>query len=275
MKITNKGKQTKGTKTTQTTKSSVFSKFNLNESQLKFSPLGSSSSFEIGNNRKLEHGTTPQLMENASKLLTRDFEMNAQKDFARYFKKSRYTYYAVIQQLTHRTTVDCAVRVVLDDMINPKVIILDFIRTRAKHAGQGLASLLVNFILEGSLALGANIYVTSTKEARSYWEKFGFKKEMNKDVDYALNEFKDCTLLSFPSNSALDLHQFSDESTEETDTSDTSETDSYSESDISESDSSDDSDSSYWDYFDSSDSDDDSSTESFTDYYHRHNRRPK
>ena len=216
MKITNKGKQTKGTQTTQNIKSSVFSKFNLNESQLKFSPLGSSTSFEIGNNRKLEHGTTPQLMENASKLLTRDFEMNAQKDFARYFKKSRYTYYAVIQQLTQRTIVDCAVRVVLDDMIHPKVIILDFIRTRAKHAGQGLASLLVNFILEGSLALGANIYVTSTKEARPYWEKFGFKKEMNKDVDYTLNEFKDCTLLSLPSNSALDLsHQFSDESSEE------------------------------------------------------------
>ena len=271
MKITSKAKQIKGTIATQSKTSSVYSKFNLNESQLKFSPLGSSSSFEIGNNRKLEHGTTPQLMENASKLLTRDFEINAQKDFARYFKKSRYTYYAVIQQLTHRTTVDCAVRVVLDDMINPKVIILDFIRTRAKHAGQGLASLLVNFILEGSLALGANIYVTSTKEARSYWEKFGFKKEMNKDVDYALNEFKDCTLLSLPSNSTLDLHQFDEESTEETDTStsDTSETDSYSV------DYSDDSDSSYWDYFYSSDSDDDSSTESFADYYYRHTKHNK
>lgn len=222
--------------TKKSKKESVFSM--LNESQCKFAPLGTSVSFPIGNNRKLEHGTTPELMKKASNLLTREFEVNPKKDFARYYQKNRYTYYAVIQSLDHTTTIDCALRVVLDDVYHPRIVVLDFIRTRVKLKGQGLAGLLVQFVLDGSVALHANVYVTSTKEAKTYWERFGFVQEKNKDLDCALNEFKDCTLLSLPSNSIIDLSKFYDSDESTSDDSDSSSEDSD-ESDDSTSDESD------------------------------------
>ena len=240
--------------TAKTPASSVYD--SLDESQVKFAPWGKSSSFMIEGERKLEHGTSNALMKKATALLQRDFELNHKKDMVRYFCKSKYTYYAVIQSIHHANTVDCAVRVVLDDLEHPKIVLLDFIRTRAKHKGQGLATKLVKFILEGSAALGANVYVTSTKEAKPYWSRFGFVKESNKDVDYALNEFRDCTLLSLPTNTSLDFSEYDDseyesdssedssDSSEESDSEDSS--DSSDSSDPSSSDTSfDDSDDSY------------------------------
>lgn len=177
----------------------------LEEINFNFADLATSTVAIIGGDMRLEHGTSLDVMKKAVKLLERDFDLDSEDDYVRYFTKSKYTYYLIIQSAFHVSTVDCAMRVILDDLKHPKTVVIDFVRTRKKMAGRALGSQLVRFLLNICEFHASNVFVTSTKEAVSYWEKVGFEKETNEDIDYLLNEFGDCTLMSLPSNSPFEL----------------------------------------------------------------------
>merc|ERR1712137_1404619 len=220
------------------------------EEQLRFCKQGEETTLFLPNGSRLRHGTSPALIQRASRLIQRDFEMNADKDMRRYHKKNKYPYYSIIESpASHQSgfRVDCAIRTILDDLVHPTTVLVDFIRSDSKAKGKGTGSLLVTFVLEGCKALDADVYVTSTKEALTFWKRFGFVLESNEDIDDDLNEFKDCTLLKLATNKA-ERYQFSsdtcssydsdssyDSSTEDsadssTDTSDDSSTDSSEDS---------------------------------------------
>lgn len=168
-----------------------------------FADLGTAKMIELDNGHRLRHGTSDQLVKSASRLIKREFKMDSKKDMRRYRRKSKVTYYAVIETPTGNEgefQVDCALRCILDDINHPTEVLIDFIRTHKRAQGKGLGTILVNFVIQGCAALGADLYVTSTKEALSYWKRFGLERESNSDIDDELNEFKDCKLLALPSN---------------------------------------------------------------------------
>ena len=216
----------------------------LDVMDMYFASLATQETIFVGGDRRLTHGTSLDVMVKATKLLQRDFEVDGEDDYIRYFTKSKYTYYMILQSAYHVNTVDCAMRIILDDLKSPKCVVIDFVRTRKKMMGQGLATQLVKFLLKGCSTFGSNVFVTSTKEAKSYWKKFGFEIETNEDIDYLLNEFGDCTLMSLPTNgpfelpsdySGSELTDCSDSSDESSSSDDSSSSSDDSSSDTSES----------------------------------------
>ena len=203
-----------------------------NQESMMFSPLGIDRTLLLQGDVRLTHGTSLDTMAKASKLLEREFELDSEDDYVRYFMKSKYTYYAILQSAYHISTIDCALRIVLDDLSHPKVVVIDFIRTRKKRKGKGLASQLIEYILSGCRY--SNVFVTSTAEATGFWKKFGFEENKDEDIDYLLNEFGDCTLMGLSSNTPFELPSdySGSEETECTDTED--ESSSSSSSDASE-----------------------------------------
>merc|ERR1712137_561549 len=217
----------------------VFSSYD--EEQLRFCKQGEETTLFLPNGSRLRHGTSPALIQRASRLIQRDFEMNADKDMRRYHKKNKYPYYSIIESpASHQSgfRVDCAIRTILDDLVHPTTVLVDFIRSDSKAKGKGTGSLLVTFVLEGCKAFDADVYVTSTKEALTFWKRFGFVLESNEDIDDDLNEFKDCTLLKLATNKA-ERYQFSSDTCSSYDSD--SSYDSTEDSDDSSTDTSDDS----------------------------------
>eukprot|EP01095_Lingulamoeba_sp_RSL-Kostka_P010631 TRINITY_DN3865_c0_g1_i1.p1 TRINITY_DN3865_c0_g1~~TRINITY_DN3865_c0_g1_i1.p1 ORF type:complete len:456 (+),score=194.26 TRINITY_DN3865_c0_g1_i1:46-1413(+) len=217
-----KVKKKKNKKKSSSKKKKKSSKRNEEEQVSIFAPKGEEREMTWEDkNMVVIHGTSKKLMKKAAYLLKEEFRLNTKKDWKNYQKKKRYTYYVVVESMdgddVYENTVNCAMRVVLDSLTKPKQVVIDFVRTDEDAQGQGIASRLVKYILEGCEQMDSNIWVVSTKEARSYWKRFGFIKEDNDGIDYEINEFADCTLMKLPSNNYEPKYDYYSETDSEED----------------------------------------------------------
>ena len=74
-------------------------------------------------------------------------------------------------------------------------LIIDYVTTRPVARGRGLASLLVDFVVETSRACGANTYVLAIEESCVYWMGKDFVLEAGRPLNARLNIFPDTHLL--------------------------------------------------------------------------------
>lgn len=91
-------------------------------------------------------------------------------------------------------------RAVLDGLEAPSPpqrprLVIDYVTTRPAARGRGLASLLVNFVVEASTIFGANTYVLALEESCVYWMGQSFVLEENEKLNARLNIFPDTHLL--------------------------------------------------------------------------------
>mmetsp|Transcript_39257 Transcript_39257/g.82363 ORF Transcript_39257/g.82363 Transcript_39257/m.82363 type:complete len:315 (+) Transcript_39257:164-1108(+) len=96
----------------------------------------------------------------------------------------------------------CVLRAVLDgihqrrvEQDQPPRFMIDYITTDPAQRARGLATFLVEFVLEASRMFGANTYVLATEDSCVYWMSKGFVLEENRSLNARLNIFPDTHLL--------------------------------------------------------------------------------
>lgn len=155
----------------------------------------------------LRHGTSLRLMSQVTSYLndTADFnEVDPTADWEKWTSRrpDMSLYFAAILDPTQReeTSVRAVLRAVLDGVPQPRPphrsrLIIDYVHTRPEDRGQGLASLLIDFVKGAAQAFGANTYVLATEDACVYWLNNGFVLETGEYIKARLAVFPDCHLL--------------------------------------------------------------------------------
>lgn len=179
----------------------------LDKINLTFAPPPTSKSVVLDKNMMLEHGTSLVTVGKARKLLLEEFNLvEPEIEFESESLQNKQAYYFTLQSVFQATTVDCAMRIIINDLVHPKNILIEFITTRMKMKRKGFGSQLVKFLLKECKKHGYNVFVVSMRSTEQYWRKFGFKKE----TKFILDDFTDggfgsCILMSLKSNLRLKL----------------------------------------------------------------------
>lgn len=155
----------------------------------------------------LSHGSSLHLMSIVSECLN-DSDEFARVDPSADWKKwtdrrpDFQLYYAALIDPTRDggDGVMCVLRAVMDGIPTPTPphrprLIIDYVTTRVAARGRGLASFLVNFVLEASRMFGANSYVLALEESCVYWMGMAFVLETRETLKARLNVFPDTHLL--------------------------------------------------------------------------------
>lgn len=180
----------------------------------------------------LRHGTSLQLMALVGTALNESSEFEAidpEEDWQKWqARRPDFSlYYAALVDPARdgADSVLCVLRAVLDGVPEPTPphrsrMIIDYVTTRPVARGRGLASHLVNFVVDAATAFGANVYVLATEDSCVYWMGVGFTLESGENLNARLNIFNDTHLLRRSADpvdlgSADDLELAAQESEEE------------------------------------------------------------
>eukprot|EP00931_Biecheleriopsis_adriatica_P063532 TRINITY_DN38493_c0_g1_i2.p1 TRINITY_DN38493_c0_g1~~TRINITY_DN38493_c0_g1_i2.p1 ORF type:complete len:310 (+),score=83.10 TRINITY_DN38493_c0_g1_i2:29-931(+) len=160
----------------------------------------------------LRHGTSLQLMALASECLNESDEfgdVDPSADWKTWSERRPdfSLYYAALTDPARdgKEGVVCVLRAVMDGIPTPTPphrprFIIDYITTRVASRGKGLATLLVNFVVEASQIFGANTYVLALEDSCVYWMGKGFVLEQGENLKARLNIFSDTHLLRLSSD---------------------------------------------------------------------------
>eukprot|EP00930_Biecheleria_cincta_P057389 TRINITY_DN43332_c0_g1_i1.p1 TRINITY_DN43332_c0_g1~~TRINITY_DN43332_c0_g1_i1.p1 ORF type:complete len:332 (+),score=75.65 TRINITY_DN43332_c0_g1_i1:33-1028(+) len=155
----------------------------------------------------MRHGSSLQLMALVSECLNESDEFGEIDPSADWQKWSERRpdfslYYAALVNPAHdgEEGVVCVLRAVMDGIPTPVPphrprLIIDYVTTRVAARGEGLASLLVNFVVEASQIFGASTYVLAIEDSCVYWMSKGFVLEDGANLNARLNIFSDTHLL--------------------------------------------------------------------------------
>lgn len=155
----------------------------------------------------MRHGSSLQLMTLVSECLNESDEFGEIDPSADWQKWSERRpdfslYYAALLDPARdgEEGVVCVLRAVMDGIPTPVPphrprLIIDYITTRVAARGKGLASLLVNFVVEASQIFGASTYVLAIEDSCVYWMGKGFVLEEGANLNARLNIFSDTHLL--------------------------------------------------------------------------------
>ena len=158
-------------------------------------------------NLLLRHGTSLSLMSLVGTALneSEEFaEIDVSADWEKWSTRRPdfSLYYAALLDPARdgADAVQCVLRAVLDGVPSPSPphrprLIIDYVTTRPVARGRGLASLLVDFVVETSRACGANTYVLAIEESCVYWMGKDFVLEAGRPLNARLNIFPDTHLL--------------------------------------------------------------------------------
>ena len=158
-------------------------------------------------NLLLRHGTSLSLMSLVGTALneSEEFaEIDVSADWEKWSTRRPdfSLYYAALLDPARdgADAVQCVLRAVLDGVPSPSPphrprLIIDYVTTRPVARGRGLASLLVDFVVETSRACGANTYVLAIEESCVYWMGKNFVLEAGRPLNARLNIFPDTHLL--------------------------------------------------------------------------------
>lgn len=153
------------------------------------------------------HGSSLQLMSLVTECLndSEEFaEVDPSADWQKWTERrpAFSLYYAALIDPAHdgNEGILCVLRAVLDGVEGPVLphrprLIIDYVTTRPAARGRGLASLLVNFVVEASSIFGANTYVLALEDSCVYWMGCSFALEPNEKLNARLNIFPDTHLL--------------------------------------------------------------------------------
>eukprot|EP00927_Polykrikos_kofoidii_P055253 TRINITY_DN49534_c0_g1_i1.p1 TRINITY_DN49534_c0_g1~~TRINITY_DN49534_c0_g1_i1.p1 ORF type:complete len:240 (+),score=47.50 TRINITY_DN49534_c0_g1_i1:2-721(+) len=94
----------------------------------------------------------------------------------------------------------CVLRAIMDGVPDPSPphrprLVIDYVTTLPAARGRGLATLLVDFVVEASRVFGANTYVLAIEESCVYWMGKSFILERSETLNARLNIFSDTHLL--------------------------------------------------------------------------------
>ena len=165
------------------------------------------SEFLADRNLLLHHGTSLSLMSLVGTALneSEEFaEIDVSADWEKWSTRRPdfSLYYAALLDPARdgADAVQCVLRAVLDGVPSPSLphrprLIIDYVTTRPVARGRGLASLLVDFVVETSRACGANTYVLAIEESCVYWMGKDFVLEAGRPLNARLNIFPDTHLL--------------------------------------------------------------------------------
>ena len=165
------------------------------------------SEFLAERNLLLRHGTSLSLMSLVGTALneSEEFaEIDVSADWEKWSTRRPdfSLYYAALLDPARdgADAVQCVLRAVLDGVPSPSPphrprLIIDYVTTRPVARGRGLASLLVDFVVETSRACGANTYVLAIEESCVYWMGKDFVLEAGRPLNARLNIFPDTHLL--------------------------------------------------------------------------------
>lgn len=169
--------------------------------QLQRQP-GEDHSYFLNNGFQIECGSSLQLTNKATQLINHTFNSSPNKAWQNCQLMGRSLFYGIISAEGDKSP-RCAIRAFLDNMLPEDGIgrlCIEYIRTQKKYRGCGLATLLVQFLLNTAISEKLDVCVMSTEEAAPFWMKFGFILEQDNTLNNRYNDFEDTHLLKLPNN---------------------------------------------------------------------------
>ena len=160
----------------------------------------------------LRHGTSLQLMSQVTTVLAESQEfgdLDPSADWEKWqARRPEFSlYYAALVDPARdgADAYQCVLRAVLDGFPEPKPphrqrLVIDYVTTRQAARGRGLASVLIQFVLEASKLFGANSFVLATEDSCPFWLGQGFVLEEGKPLNARINIFNDTHLLRLQSD---------------------------------------------------------------------------
>ena len=162
----------------------------------------------------LRHGSSLQLMAQVTAVL-RDSEefgdIDPSADWEKWHaRRPEFSlYYAALIDPARdgEEAILCVLRAVLDGFPEPRPphrqrMVIDYVVTRVEARSQGLAGVIVRFVLESSRLFGANTFVLALEESCPFWMEKGFLLDDGKPLNARLNIFNDTHLLRLQTDSA-------------------------------------------------------------------------